>query len=188
MSVRVAAIGVNHWHSLYDLAYLPQLEKMPGVEIIGIHDQDPGIAADRVTHLGGGIPVFTDYADMLSECRPDLVLALDRHDRMGAIVRDLLDRRVPFIVEKPASFNAEELRGLVGRSDARDQFAAVPFLLRYSPFIEHARKILDGGIARSDAALLFTPEPSLVDALPGLGVRVDAGPETFGWRMSPQSG
>lgn len=145
MSVRVAAIGVNHWHSLYDLAYLPQLEKMPGVEIIGIHDQDPGIAADRVTHLGGGIPVFTDYADMLSECRPDLVLALDRHDRMGAIVRDLLDRRVPFIVEKPASFNAEELRGLVGRSDARDQFAAVPFLLRYSPFIEHARKILDGG-------------------------------------------
>ncbi len=145
MSVRIAAIGVNHWHSLFDLAYLPQFMKMAGVDIVGIHDEDPDIAAHRVAELGGGIPVFTVYRNMLSESRPTLVLVLDRHDRMGAIAGDLLDREIPFIIEKPASFNATELEGLVQRSDAKDTFAAVPFLLRYSPFIQHARKLLDDG-------------------------------------------
>ena len=66
MTVRVAAIGVNHWHSLYDMAYLPELQKMPGVEIVGIHDDDNGIATHRVEALGGGIPMFTRYTAMLS--------------------------------------------------------------------------------------------------------------------------
>ena len=31
MSIRVAAIGVSHWHSLYDAAYLRHLVAMPDV-------------------------------------------------------------------------------------------------------------------------------------------------------------
>ena len=145
MSVRVAAIGVNHWHSLYDMAYLPQLQKMPGVEIVGIHDDDNGVATHRVEALGGGIPMFTRYPAMLSETRPDLVLVLDRHDKMAAIAEDLLDRPMPFIIEKPAGFNAEQLRQSVDKADAPDRFAAVPFQQRYSPLIEHARRLLDDG-------------------------------------------
>jgi len=145
MTVRVAAIGVNHWHSLYDMAYLPQLQKMPGVEIVGIHDDDPGVALHRVEALGGGIAMFTNYGAMLRETRPDLVLVLDRHDRMAALAADLLDRQMPFIVEKPAGFNAEQLRDLIDKADAHGRFAAVPFPQRYSPLIEHARRLLDDG-------------------------------------------
>ncbi len=145
MTVRVAAIGVNHWHSLYDMAYLPQLQKMPGVEIVGIHDDDPAVAAQRVEALGGGIPMFTGYKAMLSETRPDLALVLDRHDRMAALAADLLDRKMPFVIEKPAGFNAAQLRELADKADAPGRFAAVPFLQRYSPLVEHARRLLDDG-------------------------------------------
>ena len=82
MPIRIAVIGVNHWHSLYDLAYLPHLSEMPDVQIVGIQDEDPKIAAHRAEVIGGGIPTFSSYERMLSELRPDFVLALDRHDRM----------------------------------------------------------------------------------------------------------
>ena len=76
MTIRVAAIGVCHWHSIYDSAYLRHLAAMEDVEIVGVHDDESDIAAHRVAEIGGGIPTFTCYADMLDEVAPDFVLAL----------------------------------------------------------------------------------------------------------------
>ncbi len=60
MPIRVAAIGVNHWHSLYDAAYLRQLSEMSDVQIVGIHDDSAEIAAHRANELGGAIATFTN--------------------------------------------------------------------------------------------------------------------------------
>ena len=65
MTIRVAAIGVTHWHSLYDNAYLPKLLPMDDVQIVALHDEDPSITAHRVDELGGGIAAYTDYHAML---------------------------------------------------------------------------------------------------------------------------
>ena len=71
MTIRVAAIGVCHWHSIYDSAYLRHLAAMEDVDIVGVHDDQPDIAAHRVSEIGGGIPTFTCYSDMLDEVDPD---------------------------------------------------------------------------------------------------------------------
>ena len=113
MSVRVAAIGVSHWHSLYDNAYLRHLSAMADVEIAGIQDDDIEIVSHRAGELGGGIPVFLDYARMVVELSPDFVVALGRPDTMAGIAHFLLDHRIPFIMEKPMSFNARQLRDVV---------------------------------------------------------------------------
>ena len=34
MMIRVVAIGVSHWHALYDAAYLRHLMAMPDVELV----------------------------------------------------------------------------------------------------------------------------------------------------------
>jgi hypothetical protein len=47
MTIRVAAIEVSHWHSLYDAAYLRHLVAMPDVELVAIQDSDAGLVARR---------------------------------------------------------------------------------------------------------------------------------------------
>jgi hypothetical protein len=70
--MRVAAIEVSHWHSLYDAAYLRILSGLPGVELVGLHDPDAEVAAKRARELGEP-PVFTDYREMLDKTKPDLL-------------------------------------------------------------------------------------------------------------------
>ena len=145
MTIRVAAIGVTHWHSLYDSAYLPQLLRMSDVRLVALHDDDASLAAHRAGELGGDIATYTDYPAMLDEARPDFVVALGRHDRMAETAHSLLDRRIPFIMEKPMSLNARQLRGVVEKAEATAGFAAVPLNMRHSPFIQHARRLIAEG-------------------------------------------
>ena len=145
MTVRVAAVGVCHWHSIYDSAYLRHLAAMDDVQIVGVHDDNPDIAAHRVSEIGGGIPTFTRYSDMLHDVNPDFVLALGRHDTMAQTAHDLLDRRIPFIMEKPMSFNARQLRGVVDKAESTGGFAAVPLNMRDTSFFVHAKRLRDEG-------------------------------------------
>ena len=144
MTIRVAAIEVGHWHSLFDAAYLKTLVKMPGVELIGIQDPDPALAAQRATQLGAP-PVFADYREMLAQTRPDFVIALGRHNAMAGIAHFLLDEGYPFLMEKPMGVNAAEVRGIADKAAAKKAFAAVPLFQRYHPFVAHARRMLAGG-------------------------------------------
>ena len=145
MTIRVAAIGVCHWHSIYDSAYLRHLAAMEDVEIVGVHDDEPDIAAHRVAAIGGDVPTFTRYSDMLDTVAPDFVLALGRHDTMAQTAHDLLDRRIPFIMEKPMSFSARQLRGVVEKAESTGGFAAVPLNMRDTPFFTHAKRLRDEG-------------------------------------------
>ena len=145
MTTRVAAIGVCHWHSLYDAAYLRHLAAMDGVEIVGIHDADASIAAHRAGETAASCPIFSDYRVMLGEVDPDFVLALGPHDAMGGTAHHLLDLGIPFIMEKPMSYNARELRGVVEKAEAVGGFAAVPLSNRYLPVIAKAKEWAHSG-------------------------------------------
>lgn len=142
--MRVAAIEVSHWHSLYDAAYLRILAGMPDVEVVGLHDPSPEVAATRAAALGHP-PVFTDYRQMLDKTRPDFVVALGQHARMARTAHDLLDRGIPFMMEKPMGLNADEVQGIADKAAATRAFVAVPLPQRYSPFAARARRMLDDG-------------------------------------------
>ena len=142
--MRVAAIEVSHWHSLWDAAYLKLLAAMPGVQIVGVQDPDAEVAGRRAAALGHP-PAFTDYRRMLAETRPDFVVALGQHRRMAETAHYLLDHDHPFMMEKPLGLNADEVRGVAEKAAARQAFAAVPLPQRYSPFVTRARQMLEAG-------------------------------------------
>ena len=145
MTIRVAAIGVCHWHSIYDSAYLRHLAAMEDVEIVGVQDDQAEIAAHRVAVVGGGIPTFTSYPVMLDEVQPDFVLALGQHNTMAETAHHLLDRDIPFIMEKPMSFNTRQLRSVADKAESNGGFAAVPLNMRDTPFFSHAKRLRDEG-------------------------------------------
>jgi predicted dehydrogenase len=144
MRIRIAAIEVSHWHSLYDSAYLRHATGMPDVELVGVQDPSADIAAQRAAALGNP-PVFTDYGEMLARTRPDFVIALGRHRHMAEIAHHLLDQRYPFLMEKPMGVNAAEVWSIAEKAAATNAFVAVPLGQRYQPAVIRARQLLAEG-------------------------------------------
>jgi predicted dehydrogenase len=142
--LRVAAIEVSHWHSLHDAAYLRILISQPDVELVGVHDPSAEVAG-RVAAAVGQPPVFTDHRLMLDKTRPDFVVALGQHARMAGTAHDLLDRGLPFMMEKPMGLDAAEVQGIADRAAATGAFVAVPLPQRLSPFARRARRMLEEG-------------------------------------------
>lgn len=144
MAMRIAAIEVSHWHALYDAAYLRTLVSLPDVQLVGLQDPDPGVAAHCAAEVGQP-PTFTDYRQMLDATRPDFVVALGRHRVMAETAHYLLDHGYPFLMEKPMGFNAEEVHQLAEKAAAKQHFAAVPLAQRYQPFVARAHQLLSAG-------------------------------------------
>jgi predicted dehydrogenase len=142
--LRVAAIEVSHWHSLYDAAYLRLLAGMADVRLVGLHDPDAAVVRDRAAALGGP-PVFTDYHTMLESTRPDFVVALGQHARMPETAHFLLDRGYPFMMEKPMGLRAADVEAIAAKAAAKQAFVAVPLSQRYQPFVARARRMLAEG-------------------------------------------
>jgi predicted dehydrogenase/uncharacterized membrane protein YfcA len=142
-ALRIAAIEVSHWHARHDSP--TSATSSPCRRRAGRHpDASAAILAERAAALGGP-PAFTDAARMLDETRPDFVIALGRHRGMASTAHLLLDRGVPFLMEKPMGISAVEVRGIADRSAARGAFVAVPFIQRCQPFTARARQVLAEG-------------------------------------------
>jgi len=139
--MRVAAIGVSHWHSLYDSAYLVHLAGIPDTELVAVQDESASIAAQRAAALGNPA-VYTDYRKMLAETRPDFVIALGRPSHMAETAHHLLDQGYPFLMEKPMGVDADEVRRVANKAAAQNAFIAVPLGQRYQPFTTRARQLL----------------------------------------------
>ena len=144
MTIRVAAIGVSHWHAVYDAAYLRHLVAMADVELVAIQDSDAGVVAKRAAEVGSP-PTFTDYDKMLATTRPDFVVALGRHRQMAKIAHDLIDRGYPFLMEKPMGLDATEVAAVAAKAARLQAFVAVPLAQRYAPFARRARELLAAG-------------------------------------------
>lgn len=148
MPVRIAAIDVSHWHSVYDAAYLKHLAHMEDVIVVAVQDADTEVAARRAAAVGG-CAVYADYTVMLRQEKPDFVIALGRHDHMARTAHYLLDHGFPFLMEKPMGIDAAEVAGIVAKVEATGGFAAVPLPQRYSPFVKQAQVMLaDGSFGR----------------------------------------
>jgi len=138
--LRIASIGVSHWHSVFDSAYLKRIVALENVTLVAIQDENTLILEDRRERLGTNVLTFTDYETMVDEVEPDLVIALGAHDRMGEVAHYLLDKNMPFLMEKPMSFSALELKSVVEKSRVTNGFASVALHNRFTQFVSLAKQ------------------------------------------------
>src|SRR5258706_14626078 len=108
--MRVAFVGVSHWHIPL---YLDPALALPDVEIVGV--SDPSEAAAGTVAARAGCPAFTDERALLDRARPEFVFVLGRHCDMAASARDLIARGLPFAIEKPRGMTTAEVGGLGAR-------------------------------------------------------------------------
>jgi Predicted dehydrogenases and related proteins len=73
------------------------------------------------------------------------VVALGRHSGMAETALHLLERGVPFMMEKPMGLHAGEVSRIADKAAAQKAFVAVAFPQRYSPFVARARQMIAEG-------------------------------------------
>ncbi|HEU0073247.1 MAG TPA: Gfo/Idh/MocA family oxidoreductase [Dehalococcoidia bacterium] len=151
-TLRVAVIGVGHYHALYPPYYLELLRKQ-GAEVVAVADPT-GAVAEIAAHRCDA-KAYVDYRSMVQLTRPDLVLALGRHVDMPLAFRYLVDAGVPFIAEKPWGVDAETVRELSSLAESRGAWVATPFSMRYSQWAAAARQMLKTREGGSTSHMVF---------------------------------
>jgi predicted dehydrogenase len=129
--MRVVLIGVSHWHTPF---FLDPVLALPDVAVVGVCD--PDIGRTEAAAAKARCPAFTDYQEMCARLKPDFAFALAPHRDMAALARFLIGQRIPFAMEKPCAINAGEAADIAGCAAAAGVFAAVPYVIRYSPLVE----------------------------------------------------
>lgn len=122
--MRVALLGVSHWHLPL---YLPGLTEH---RVVGISDDNRKVASQVAE--GYGCPVYQDYRQMLRETKPDFVFAFAPHYRMKEVASCLLNEGIPLSMEKPAGMNPGEVEELYNLCEQKKGFCSIPFVWRYS--------------------------------------------------------
>src|SRR5439155_794268 len=135
---RAAAVAVTHCRPLDDSACLRDLGGMPDTKLSALQDTRAAVSAQRAAELGDPA-VYADCRRMLTDVKPDFVIALGRHSSMAETALYLLDQGYPFLMEKPMGVDADEVRRVADRAAARNAFVAVPLGQRYQPFVARAR-------------------------------------------------
>ncbi|MBM3523086.1 MAG: hypothetical protein FJX57_09025, partial [Alphaproteobacteria bacterium] len=118
MKPRIAFVGVAHWHAPI---YLECLTKL-GIGVVGTSDLD--VEAGQAAAARLGLDFTPDAADMLARCRPDFVVVTPRHDRALEELAPVLDRRLPFLIEKPMGVDGRVAAEVARRTAAAGVWAA----------------------------------------------------------------
>ena len=137
--MRIVLLGVSHWHTPF---YLDPLLDMPDVTVVGVSDPNPARAEEIAAKAR--CPSFVDYREMCTRQKPDFAFALGRHCDMADEARFLIYEHIPFAIEKPCAVAATDARDIAARAARAGLFAAVTFVIRYSPLIEAISEVAAG--------------------------------------------
>jgi predicted dehydrogenase len=135
--MRVAFIGVSHWHA--PLFYRPAA-RLPGVEIVAMSDPDPALAQAIGRQFGARS--FTDYRELIAEARPEFVFAFGPHCDMPEIASTLVEEGVPFVIEKPGGLSAAQVAPVRDRAREKGLYAGTGFNFRVSEMYRRIQEVI----------------------------------------------
>ncbi|MDE3775500.1 Gfo/Idh/MocA family oxidoreductase [Sinorhizobium meliloti] len=122
----VALIDTAHWHVPL---YLDALEKAD-VQIVGVSDPTGTTCQSLAQRFH--TRCFATCEELLNEVRPELAFVFGRHVDMPQTANLLLDRDIPFAIEKPCGLRAADVRRLAEKAFSKRAFVAIPFIFRLS--------------------------------------------------------
>ncbi len=121
---------------------------------------------------------------MCARLKPDFAFALGRHCDMAEEARFLIAERIPFAMEKPCAITAADAHDIAARAAQANVFAAVPFVIRYSPLIDTIREVASGEAVQY---VVFKFVGGMVDRYHEQRVRMDAASRDRRRRAAAQS-
>ncbi|MFG2517557.1 Gfo/Idh/MocA family protein [Streptomyces sp. NPDC048527] len=123
---RTIVVGASHWHvPLY-------AEAIAAVhDVVGLSDEDPGRVGDLAKLWA--CPVESDWRRLLELRDIELAYVFGPHDRMPEVCWALIERSIPFVVEKPLGTSIDQLREVRRAAEEARVPATVPLIQRGGP-------------------------------------------------------
>ena len=123
---RTIVVGASHWHVPLYAAAIAEVHR-----VVGLSDEDP----ERVRDLAElwGAPVEADWRRLLELPDVELAYVFGPHDQMAQTCHALIERRIPFVVEKPLGTSLEQLQAVRRAAEEAGVPATVPLIQRGGP-------------------------------------------------------
>jgi UDP-N-acetyl-2-amino-2-deoxyglucuronate dehydrogenase len=167
MTVRTAVIGCGD----VSVVHLAAIGKLPGVELAGVCDLDPG-RTRRLT-----VPTFTDHRQLLRSVRPEVVHICTPHDQHVEVAIDCLEAGVAVLLEKPVAATVAEADRLIAAA-ARHPDVKIGICLqnRYNVTSRAARALLRGTeVIGASATVMWHRDAAYYRARPWRSQRARSG-------------
>jgi myo-inositol 2-dehydrogenase/D-chiro-inositol 1-dehydrogenase len=119
------------------------LKGFPDVEFAGWCDLDEETALARREQVGGHGVVYNDVQDMLDDAKPDGVYIMLPPYAHGAAERKLIERRIPFFIEKPVAIDLPTAQRVAEGVALHGLITAVGYQNRYRRSVQRVRGLLE---------------------------------------------
>lgn len=137
--IRVAVVGLGKM----GLSHLSMIKAHPDVELAAICDSSGYVLG--VLNKYTGVPIFSDYTDMLDQAGLDAVLIATPSRAHAAMVRAALDRGLHVFCEKPFTLSGQESDELAALADERGLITQVGYHYRYVGAFQEVKRLIDAG-------------------------------------------
>jgi len=118
------------------------LKDFEDVAFVGWCDLSPDTAAARREQVDGQGGIYTDAAEMLDEVKPDAVYIMLPPYAHGGAEALVLERRLPFFIEKPVAIDLETALRVAEEVDRQGLLTSVGYMNRYRESVGRVRALL----------------------------------------------
>jgi len=126
-TLRTAVIGVGYLGNFHAQKYAA----IPGVELVGVVDNDPKRAAEIAAALG--TRAYSDHRELIGQV--DAVSVVVPTQYHHAVARDFLAAGVHVLIEKPITVTIEEADELIQLAEQNNAVFQVGHLERFNPVL-----------------------------------------------------
>ncbi|CAM3634453.1 Gfo/Idh/MocA family oxidoreductase [Cohnella lubricantis] len=137
MSVKLGFIGTGGIAQ----AHLDNLKRIEGVEVVSFYDLDLS-RSQAAASAWGGARAFADMDEMLDDTKLDGVYVCVPPMAHGEAERKLLERSIPFLVEKPLGIDSALPAQIAEQVKAKRLITAVGYHWRYNEAAGLAKQLL----------------------------------------------
>ena len=114
-----------------------------GHEIVGVMDSETKPRQQLMDDFE--CPGFETAAECLDTSKPDAVLVAGKHIEMGDHVQACVDRRIPYLLDKPFADCADRLRSAAEASEKHGVFSALTLPNRVSRIVSVVKEMVADG-------------------------------------------
>ena len=120
--------------------------KNNGLDICALCDSDPSAVGDNLNGAGvEGIPLFSDYHDMLREVKPDLVAIATPSGLHAQMALDCMAAGANVIIEKPMAMSMADAHKVAEMAERTGLTVGVNLQNRFNPVSQELRRAVEAG-------------------------------------------
>lgn len=112
------------------------------LEFVGLCDINEGRLAYAKTYMGVNCPTFTDFEEMVSTTKPDLVIVTTKDSTHHEFIIKGLDMGCDVLTEKPLTTDEDKCQAILDAERRNNKNVIVGFNYRWSPYMTKIKELL----------------------------------------------